>query len=224
MAIALGLAIFGLYIVLPVSFGVAAIIPGNTTVGSPPGGFTDTTSVTQDGVPLAGWYKPPANGAVILLLHGAGGSREDVRPFAELLARHGYGVLAFDSRGHGSSSGKTNRLGWQGTRDIGAAIESLQALPEVERIGGLGLSMGGEALLGAAAEYPALSAIVADGATRRSTQELLALPSERSLIRNFSARMMCAAVQVLSAEKPPAPLRFDACITRHQFLMDCGRR
>jgi len=55
VAIALGLAIFGLYIVLPVSFGVAAIIPGHTTVGSPPGGFTDTTFVTQDGVPLAGW-------------------------------------------------------------------------------------------------------------------------------------------------------------------------
>jgi len=129
-----------------------------------------------------------------------------VRPYAELLARHGYGVLAFDQRGHGSSGGKTNRLGWQGTQDIGAAIDSLQALPEVERIGGLGLSMGGEALLGASAEYPALSAIVADGATRRSTQELLALPSERSLVRNFTARVMYAAVEVLSSEKPPVPL------------------
>ena len=206
VAIAIGMAIFGLYIILPFSFGVAAILPAQTTVGSPPDGFTDTTFVTQDGVSLAGWYKPTANGAVILLLHGAGGSREDVRPYAELLARHGYGVLAFDQRGHGSSGGKTNRLGWQGTQDIGAAIKSLQALPEIERIGGLGLSMGGEALLGAAAEYPALSAIVADGATRRSTQELLALPSERSLVRNFTARVMYAAVQVLSGEKSPAPL------------------
>ncbi len=223
VAIAIGIAIFGLYIVLPVSFGVAAILPGNTTVGSPPDGFTDTTFVTQDGVPLAGWYKPPANGAVILLLHGAGGSREDVRPYAELLARHGYGVLAFDQRGHGSSGGKTNRLGWQGTQDIGAAIDSLQALPEVERTGGLGLSMGGEALLGAAAEYPALSAIVADGATRRSTQELLALPSERSLVRNFTARVMYAAVQVLSGDKPPAPL-LEAMVASPatQFLLIAG--
>jgi hypothetical protein len=80
----------------------------------------------------------------------------------------------------------------------------------VKQIMGLGLSMGGEVLLGAASEYPEISAIAADGATRRSTEELLALPSERSIVRNFTARVMYTAVQVLSGDKPPSPPLLDS--------------
>jgi pimeloyl-ACP methyl ester carboxylesterase len=129
-----------------------------------------------------------------------------MRPNAEMLARHGYGVLAFDLRGHGASTGLTNRSGWQGTHDVGAAVAFLQARDEVKVIGGLGSSLGGEVLLGAASEYPAMQAIAADGATTRSLDELLALPSERPLYRNFTARVMYAAVQILSGETPPVPL------------------
>lgn len=198
--------VVALYIVFPVGMGIAAIFPGRATAGSPPASFEAVTLLTADQVSLAGWYKPPENGAVILLLHGAGGSREDVRIYAELLVSHGYGVLALDLRGHGASSGSTNRLGWQGSRDVGAAMEYLEAQPGVEKIGGLGLSMGGEVLLGAAELYQNLTAIAADGATRRSTSELFALPSERPLVRSFTARLMYAAVQVFSGEKPPSPL------------------
>jgi uncharacterized protein len=200
------IVLIGLYIVLPATFGVAAVLPGKAAVGPAPDGFETIALYTQDDVILSGWYAPPANGAAIILLHGAGGSRETVRRHAEMLTRHGYGVLAFDLRGHGLSTGNTNRLGWQSNPDVGAAINYLQTRPEVERIGGVGSSMGGEVLLGAAAQYPALRAIVADGATRRSTQELLALPSERPLVRNFTARVMYATVQILSGEQPPAPL------------------
>ena len=198
--------IIGLYILLPVAVGVFAVIPSRATVGPAPDGFEAVTLKTADGISLAGWYHPPDNGSAIILLHGASGSREAVRPYAAMLARQGYGVLALDQRGHGESGGKTNRLGWQGTADVGAAIAFLQAQPQVKRIGGLGLSMGAEALLGAAADYPALAAIVADGATRRDLDELLALPSERPLVRNFTARVMFATVQLLSGEKPPRPL------------------
>jgi dienelactone hydrolase len=89
---------------------------------------------------------------------------------------------------------------------VGAALSFLHRRPEVQDIGGLGISLGGEALLGAASQYPAIRAIVADGATRRSTGELLALPSERPLVRNFTARVMFAAVQLFSGESPPLPL------------------
>jgi pimeloyl-ACP methyl ester carboxylesterase len=123
---------------------------------------------TDDQVMLAGWYKPPINGAAIILIHGAGGSREGMRPYAEMLAHHGYGVLALDLRGHGASTGLTNRFGWQGTHDVGAAVAFLQARDEVKMIGGLGSSLGSEVLLGAASEYPAMQAIAADGATTRS--------------------------------------------------------
>jgi uncharacterized protein len=185
---------------------VSVVLPYQETVGAPPAGFESVTLTTADQVELAGWYKPPLNGAAIILSHGAGGSREGMRPYAELLARHGYGVLALDLRGHGASAGRTNRFGWQGTRDVGAAVAFLQARDEVKAIGGLGSSLGGEVLLGVASAYPGIKAIAADGATTRSLDELLALPSERPLVRNFTARVMYAAVQILSGETPPAPL------------------
>src|SRR5512140_770959 len=75
-----------LYVVLPVGMGVAAVLPGRAPVGAPPQGFEPVTLQADDGVALRAWYRPPANGAVIILLHGAGGSRESVRPYADMLA------------------------------------------------------------------------------------------------------------------------------------------
>ena len=217
-------AVVLLYIVLPVGIGVAATFPAKESVGPPPDGFEEIALKTDDGVTLAGWYTPPANGAAIVLLHGAGGSREAVRPYAALLARHGYGVLALDLRGHGQSGGWTNRFGWQGTADVGAAVKYLQARAEVKQIGGLGLSMGGEALLGAASDYPALRAIVADGATRRDLAEMLALPMEQPLYRNFTARVTFAAVQILSGDRPPNKPLLDSMVEAQstRFLLIAG--
>jgi pimeloyl-ACP methyl ester carboxylesterase len=160
---------------------------------------------------------------VIVLLHGAGGSRENVRDYARMLVEHDYGVLAVDLRGHGSSGGKINRLGWQGIQDVEVVMAYLQGRQGVEWIGGLGLSMGGEVLLGAASTFPAMKGIVADGATRRCTRELLALPSERPLVRSFTARVMYSAVQALSGDEPPAPL-LDSMLEAEttQFLLIAG--
>lgn len=194
------------YLVLPAGFGLFAVIPAKTMVSNPPEEAEKISLITADNVQLAGWYTPPKNGSVVLLIHGAGGSREDVRAYYEMLTRNGYGVLALDMRGHGESQGKTNRFGWQATSDIGAAVEFLTADTNVMAIGGMGLSLGGEGLLGSASAYPEIQAIVADGATRRSLDELIALESERPLSRNFTARVMYASVQLFSGEKPPTPL------------------
>jgi pimeloyl-ACP methyl ester carboxylesterase len=206
IAILIVVAIILVYILLPVGFGIVAVFPYKESVGAPPDGFQEVTLTTQDKVKLAAWYKAPENGAAIILVHGGGGTRDDVRGHAALLADHGYGVLALDLRGQGKSGGTTNRFGWQGTRDIGAAVDYLHTREEVVAIGGWGLSLGGEALLGAASQYPAMAAIVADGATQRSVGELRALPSERSLVRNWVQRVMYATVQVLSGDDPPKPL------------------
>lgn len=198
--------LIGLYIGLPVAFGIAAVLPGNASIGAAPSGFTAVTLSTEDGVNLEAWYSPPSNGAAVIVTHGAGNSREEVRRYIDLLARHGYGVLALDLRGHGASAGRINRLGWQGTLDTGAAVRFLQTQDEVKVIGGLGLSMGAEILLGAASSYPEIQAIVAEGATHRSLGEMLVLETERPLYRNFTARVMFATVQLLSGTTPPYPL------------------
>ncbi len=224
IGIVLLVLIVGLYLVLPVAFGVAAILPRPVAVGAPPAGFDEVALTAEDGVTLQAWYRVPANGAAIVLVHGAGNSRENVRAYAELLAGHGYGVLALDTRGHGQSGGPANLYGWQGTRDVGAALAFLQAQPDVNAIGGLGLSMGAEILLGAASTYPELRAIVAEGATRRSLAELIALETERPLVRNFTARVSFAAVQLLSGQTPPEPPLLDSMVAAEgtAFLLIAG--
>ncbi len=226
LVILIVVAVVGVYLVLPFAFGVVVVFPYKQSVGAAPAGFQDVTLTTEDGVRLAAWYAPPADGSgpAIIVLHGAGNSREGVRRYVAMLASHGYGVLAFDARGHGQSGGKTNRLGWMGTRDVGAAVAFLQQQDGITAIGGLGLSMGGEILLGAASAYPTITAVVSDGATHRSLDELRTLPSERPLVRNFVSRVMYLTVQVLSGEKPPEPPLLDSMIAADttSFLLIAG--
>jgi pimeloyl-ACP methyl ester carboxylesterase len=210
--------------VLPVIFGLFAVVPLRAAVGAPPDGFEEVTLAADDGIALTAWYRPPSNGAAIVLIHGAGDSREAVRPYAAMLARHGYGVLALDLRGHGTSGGATNRFGWQDTRDVGAAIAFLETQSDVTAIGGLGISLGGEALLGAASMYPAVRAIAADGATQRSSAELFALESERPLHRSIVTQEMYAVVQLLTGEAPPEPPLLESMTAAEstRFLLIAG--
>ncbi len=54
----------------------------------------------------------------VLLAHGFGGSKDDVRGQAEKLARHGYAVLTWSARGFGHSGGtdRAQRAGRRGRR------------------------------------------------------------------------------------------------------------
>jgi pimeloyl-ACP methyl ester carboxylesterase len=208
----IGIIILLLYIGLPVGMGIAAVWPSREAVGPAPEGFKEITLQTGDGENLKAWYRSPENGAAIILLHGAGNLREGIRSYIQMFTDNGYGVLALDLRGHGESTGPTNKLGWLGSRDVGAAVEFLQNQENIRQIGGLGISMGGEVLLGAVSQYPALKAVAADGATRRCNEELLALPSERPLARNFTARVMYAAVQLFGGQSPPQPTLLDSMI------------
>ena len=125
--------------------------------------------VTSDGLRLAGWYVPARNGAAVLVFPGRGGTQEHAR----MLVRRGYGVLLLDRRGEGESEGAPHPYGWGGQHDVHAAVAFLEARPDVQpgRIGGLGLSVGGELLLHAAAESTGLAAVVSDGAGVRSILE-----------------------------------------------------
>jgi hypothetical protein len=124
---------------------------------------------TSDGLELKGWYIRSRNGAAVISFPGRASSQKR----AKILAKHGYGVLLFDRRGEGESEGDPNTFGWQGERDAHAAVEYLQSRPDVDpqRIGAIGLSVGGEMLIEAAAESNALKAIVSEGASGRSARD-----------------------------------------------------
>jgi pimeloyl-ACP methyl ester carboxylesterase len=136
-------------------------------------GYSDVSFGTSDGVRLAAWYLPSRNGAAIVTLPGSGSNRTATLGQATVLARHGYGVLMVDPRGQGRSGGRAMDAGWYGDRDVTAAVTFLQHRPDVDpnRIGVLGLSMGGEEAIGAAAADPAIRAVVAEGATHRTAAD-----------------------------------------------------
>lgn len=126
--------------------------------------YRDVTFPASDGVMLRGWYLPSQNGAVVMVGHGIGGHRT-LEP-AVVLARHGYGVLAFDWRAHGESDGDLCTFGWYEVRDVEGALDWLQRQPDVdpERIGMLGESMGAVTAIRAAARLDSIQAVVADSA------------------------------------------------------------
>jgi dienelactone hydrolase len=159
---------------------------------------------TSDGLLLKGWYIRSRNGAAVISFPGRASSQKR----AKLLARHGYGVLLFDRRGEGESEGDPNGFGWQGERDIHAAVAYLQRRPEVdpERIGGIGLSVGGEMMIEAAAESSALKAIVSEGGSSRSVRDELANPGGawQELIGTGVAT---AATALFSDNLPPRSLK-----------------
>jgi uncharacterized protein len=134
--------------------------------------YEDVEFETSDGLRLKGWYIESRNGAAVISFPGRASSQKR----AKILADHGYGVLLFDRRGEGESEGDPNLFGWQGERDVHAAVKFLQGRPDVdpERIGGIGLSVGGEMMIEAAAESNALKAVVSEGASGRSVRDDLA--------------------------------------------------
>lgn len=205
LGILLVLLVAALYIGFPLVMAFAAIAPQHQSDGAPPDGFANITVTTADGLKLGAWYIEPENGATIILVHGAGSGRNSVRSYATMLHHNGFGVLALNMRGYGDSEGSINRLGWMGTSDIGAAVDFLSAQDEVKAIGGLGLSMGGEILLGAASTYPALQAIAVEGATHRCVEEYMALPENRPLYRNFTHRVFTFMVGLFTGEAQPQP-------------------
>jgi alpha-beta hydrolase superfamily lysophospholipase len=206
VAIAVVALVVIVFLAVPIGFAAYASLPHPRAVGPPPVGFTNVSLVAADGVPLAAWYAPPRNGAAIVLVHGGTDSREGVRAHASLLRDTGFGVLAIDLRGHGASGGHGNAFGWQGTRDIQAAVAYLQGQDGVRAIGGLGLSLGGEVLLGALNATPALGAVVSEGATYRSTAEYLALPGHDDLPHDWYPRLIYAATGLLTGDAPPVPI------------------
>jgi pimeloyl-ACP methyl ester carboxylesterase len=159
---------------MPVGVAAWATHPPHADFEGPgPDASVDVAIEVGDGITLAGWYVPTANGAAVVLSHGAGSTRDDVVRQSEVLADAGYGVLAIDARGHGQSTGQAMDLGWWGEADITAAIDTLTAFDGVDpdRVGLVGMSMGGEESLGAAGVDSRVRVVVAEGATQRTAAD-----------------------------------------------------
>lgn len=132
-------------------------------------GITDWQDVTfQSGdVTIGGWYIPPtaqADGATLIFVHGFGADRSALLEQAAALYKSGYGALLIDLRNSGSSQGNLTSWGYWEAEDVKAAFAYLQTRPEVNpaRIGIVGKSAGGAAVIRAAAQLPDVWVVIAE--------------------------------------------------------------
>ena len=105
------------FVLGPVGLGIVETHKWREPVGDPPSAaYHDVTFEATDGARLAGWYRPSANGAAVLVVHGGGSDRKGAVAHARMLARRGYGVLLYDARGRGESDGSPNATAGTGPR------------------------------------------------------------------------------------------------------------
>jgi uncharacterized protein len=195
------LLVFPFLISYVLTHSARAFVPADR-VGAP---HEDVSFRTADGLWLRGWYVPSKNGAAVISFPGRKGTQDPAR----ILAGHGYGVLLFDRRGEGESEGDPNGWGWEGHRDVAAAVRFLQGRTDVEddRIGGIGLSVGGEMMLESAARTPGLKAVVSEGAGERSVRENLDMTVSDKWLQIPSAAALTAGTALFSDNPPPASLK-----------------
>jgi uncharacterized protein len=167
--------------------------------------YENVSITTSDGLTLKGWYVPSKNHAAVIAAPGRAGAQKQART----LARHGYGVLLFDRRGEGESDGDPNAFGWAADIDMNAAVAFLQQRRDVDRsrIGGIGLSVGGETLLQTAAKSDGLKAIVADGAGARSLREDLSRPGTAKWGEIPTSLVITAGTMLFSNHTAPPNLK-----------------
>jgi pimeloyl-ACP methyl ester carboxylesterase len=114
----------------------------------------------------AAWLYPvaAATAPLVVMAHGLSGTRRDgLGPFAERFAAEGIAALVFDHRGFGDSGGEPDLFhpGRQ-LEDWRAAIACARSLEGIDarRVATFGSSMGGGNALAAAAEDPAIAAVI----------------------------------------------------------------
>jgi uncharacterized protein len=201
--------VVALIVLLPIGLAYVTTHVGRAVV--PPNqlgvAYENVSFTTSDGLKLVGWYVPSKNGAAVIAFPGRKGPQEKAR----MLARHGYGVLLYDRRGEGKSEGEPNSWGWGGTKDIKAGVAFLQRRPDVEpgRIGGIGLSVGGEMMLDAASDTQSLAAVVSEGAgARMFTEEMdQDLSGAEKATNAVPAWLKQASLAVFSNQSPPTNLK-----------------
>ncbi len=156
---------------------------------------------TQDGLKLRAWYYPPQNGAVVIALGGMGGALGVNLPPVEFLLARGYGVLQIDTRACAKPPAPVT-LGGAEAEDVAAGLAFLQSRPEAHRVGALGFSMGGVAVVRAAARHPDIAAVIDDGGYFNLGDDFIEPDEPKSLTRSLFLHYIAGAYWLQTGINP----------------------
>ena len=135
---------------LVLAAGLWLAAPAHAVVGPPPSqlpGFAEVQIPSGSGATLSGWWTAAAQpgAGVVVLMHGVHADRRSMVRRASVLAQHGFGVLLFDLQAHGESTGRHITFGHLEALDALAAVAFVHAHAPGERVGAIGVSLGGAA-------------------------------------------------------------------------------
>lgn len=127
--------------------------PARQSIGEAPrgSGAEGVQFQSQSGAIIHGWFIAGKKGAgAIILMHGVRANRVSMLDRARFLSAAGFAVLLFDFQAHGESSGDQITFGYLESKDAQAAVGFMRTKAPGERIGVIGVSMGGAATVLAA--------------------------------------------------------------------------
>jgi len=105
-------------------------------------------ALTIPGTRIATWWVDRGEGTpVVLLLHAIRSDRSSMLPRARLLVRHGFSVALIDLQAHGETPGAAITFGWRESAAVRAARAWLDREAPGRRVGVIGCSLGGAAVL-----------------------------------------------------------------------------
>jgi len=167
--IGLGLARAAVLLLVPGTFALAflQVFPSRVLPWAVPQSYklaAQDVTIEADALRLVGWYIPgrDEDAPAVVVAHGVGGSRADGLAGALVAHRIGFASLLLDHPGHGESDGVGATFGVREARGLKAAHDWLKARRPERPVYAIGYSMGGSAVLRAAAEYGIFERIVVD--------------------------------------------------------------
>ena len=131
--------------------------------------------VTDDGVRIAGWYIPAADGSgptapTVVLVHGFNNTKANILAYGEGLHEQ-FNLVAFDMRNRGRSTGTQTTAGVLEQKDLRAIIDWVEREKHPAHLGVLGNSLGAATAMAEARDDPRVEALALDSMhTRLSYQ------------------------------------------------------
>lgn len=136
--------------------------------------FSRLQITSFDQLNLVGYYHDAGSDKTAIIVHGFGGSHQEMQQYCKLFYQKNFNILVVDNRAHGESEGKCIGFGWLDRKDILSWIEYLNSNQPDNKILLFGLSMGATAVCCATGEdLPTnVNAVISDCAFDNANKQI----------------------------------------------------